>query len=201
MPRKDHLTYKTVGIMSGRFQPPHIGHMRAWEWLHTKFDSAFIATSNVVEAFRSPFNFNEKKTMMLQAGIPDDSIICVKSPYIASEIVDTFDPTSTVVIFAISQKDMIDNPRFKFQPKKDGSASFFQSYADNKHELLPVNKHAYVVVLPTFEFDVAGSPVHSATEIRNQFVAANHSTQTDMIADLYGKYSDEIHVLMRDKIV
>ena len=138
---------------------------------------------------------------MLQAGIPDDSIIRVKSPYIASEIVDMFDPTSTVVIFAISQKDMIDNPRFKFQPKKDGSASFFQSYADNKLELLPVNKHAYVMVLPTFVFDVAGSPVHSATEIRNQFVAANHSTQTGMIADLYGKYSDEIHALMRDKIV
>jgi nicotinamide mononucleotide adenylyltransferase len=75
MPHKDHLTYKTVGIMSGRFQPPHIGHMRAWEWLHTKFDSAFIATSNVVEAFRSPFNFNEKKTMMLQADIPDEAHI------------------------------------------------------------------------------------------------------------------------------
>jgi hypothetical protein len=201
MPNKDRLTYKTVGIMSGRFQPPHIGHMRAWEWLYDKFDSAFIATSDVVDTLRSPFNFNEKKTMMLQAGVPVDNIIHVKSPYIASEIVDTFEPDSTVVIFAVSQKDMTNDPRFNFQPKKDGSASFLQSYTDNTQNLLPVNKHAYVVVLPTFEFDVAGSPTHSATEIRNQFVMANYSTQTDMITDLYGKYSDEIHALMRDKIV
>jgi cytidyltransferase-like protein len=200
MPSEDNLAYKTVGIMSGRFQPPHIGHMRSWKWLHNKFDSAFIVTSDVVETLRSPFNFNEKKTMMLQAGIPDDNIIRVKSPYIASEIVDTFDPTSTVIVFAVSQKDMTNNSRFTFQPKKDGTASFLQSYNDNKHDLLPVNKHAYVIVLPTFEFDVAGSPTNSATEIRNQFANANYSTQTGMIEDLYGKYSPDIHDMMRSKI-
>jgi hypothetical protein len=105
-----------------------------------------------------------------------------------------------VVIFAVSQKDMNGNARFSFHPKKNGSASFFQPYSNNKHDLQTVNKHAYMIVLPTFEFDVAGRRNTSATEIRNQFAAANHNKQTNMIVDLYGDYNSEIHDMMCAKI-
>lgn len=190
----------TVGIISGRFQPPHIGHTQSWQWLNNKFDKAFIVTSDKVDPQRSPFNFAEKKAMLMQAGVPNKNIIKVRSPYRADELVDTFDPKATVVIFAISEKDMQDNPRFDFKPKKDGSMAFLQSYADNIDNLQPVTAHAYVITLPTFEFAVAGKPMHSATEIRNRFAQANDDTQAKIIADLYGSYNLTIHDLMREKI-
>lgn len=192
---------KTIAILPGRFQPAHKGHLQAWQWLKRNFDEAYIATSNVVDPPRSPFNFNEKKALFMEAGVPANNIIMTKSPYKALEIVNKFPSDSTIVVFGVSKKDMSGDPRFSFEPKKDGSPSFLQSYKDNMGNLEPVSKHAYIVIVPTFRFTVNGAPMKSATEFRANFAQADDSTQSKMINDLYGSYSDKIHNLMRDKIV
>lgn len=194
-------SYRKVAIMPGRFQPPHIGHMKAWKWLKNEFGEAYIGTSDKVEPGRSPFNFAEKKALFMHAGVPANNIVQVKNPYVATEIVSKFPPESTVVIFGISQKDMEDNPRFSFKPKKDGSPSFLQPYKDNINDLRPVSEHAYMMTIPTFNFNVNGTQMKSATEFRANFAQADDSTQAKMITDLYGSYSDKIHNIMRDKIV
>lgn len=193
--------YKTVVVYGGRFQPPHIGHMKAWKWLKQKFGNAYIATSDKVEPPRSPFNFTEKKAMLMHAGVPSNSIVQVKSPYRADEIVQKLDADNTVLLFAISEKDMEEDPRFAFKPKKDGSPGYFQSYKKNINDLQPLSQHAYIVTVPTFEFKVLDEPMKSATEFRANFAQADDSTQAKMIQDLYGNYSDKIHNLMREKIV
>lgn len=192
--------YKKIGIMPGRFQPAHIGHMKAWQWLRSEFDDAYIATSDKVDPPRSPFNFQEKKSMFVHAGVPANRVIQVKNPYQASEIVSQFDPNNTVVIFGVSAKDMDEDPRFSFKPKKDGSPGFLQPYKPNIDKLKPVSTHAYVTTIPTFKFMVNGQPMRSATEFRANFAKADDSTQAKMITDLYGKYSDSIHKLMQEKI-
>lgn len=191
----------TVGIISGRFQPPHIGHTQSWEWLNSQFDEAFVGTSNKIDPLRSPFNFAEKKAMLMRAGIPFNNIIKVANPYTATEIVGLFDPTNTVVVFAVSEKDMQDNPRFDFKPKKDGSAGYLQSYTKKIRNLKTSDKHAYVITLPTFEFVVAGVMMSSATQLRNRFARSDHAVQKQIITDLYGEYSTNIHDLMCEKIV
>lgn len=193
--------YKKIALLPGRFQPAHIGHMKAWQYLRNKYDDAYVVTSDKVDPPRSPFNFQEKKSMFIHAGVPSDHIVQVKNPYQATEIVSQFDPNTTVVIFGVSKKDMEEDPRFAFKPKKDGSPGFLQPFEKNQANLEPVSKHAYVVTVPTFSFDVAGNPMRSATEFRANFAQADDSTQAQMIKDLYGKYSDKIHALMRDKIV
>lgn len=192
--------YKTVVIYPGRFQPPHIGHMQAWKWLKDKFGDAYIATSDKVEPPRSPFNFNEKQRLLQFAGVPVDHIVQVKNPYQAAEIVSKYDPENTVLIFAISQKDMDEDPRFSFAPKKDGSPSYLQPYAKNQGSLQPLSKVGYVTTVPTFNFNVMGSPMRSATEFRANFARANDSQQAQMIKDLYGKYDAGIHQLLKDRI-
>jgi len=74
-------SYKIIAILPGRFQPPHIGHVKSWEWLSDKFYDAYIVTSNKVDPPRSPFTFQEKKEMFIYAGIPSDHIIQVREPY------------------------------------------------------------------------------------------------------------------------
>ena len=186
-----------VVIYPGRFQPFHRGHASVYQWLANKFDHVFIATSNKVDPPRSPFNFEEKKRMMLLAGVPASAIVQVKNPYAAEEIISKFDPETTVVIFAVSEKDMAEDPRFQFKPKKDGSPGYLQKYGG---EMQPLNKHGYVMTVPTFDFSIAGEPMRSATELRRNFAVADTETQAQMIKDLYGKYDPEIHRLMVSKL-
>lgn len=192
--------YTYVAIMPGRFQPPHIGHMQAFQWLSEKFDVAYIATSNKVEAERSPFNFEEKHAMFTYIGIPDDKVVMVKSPYIATEIVSQYDKETTIVVFGVSQKDMNEDPRFSFALKKDGTNGYFLPYADHIDNLQPQSKHAYIYVVPTFDFTLAGHTMTSATEFRVRFALADQSEQCDMVAAMFGKYDLDIHQLLKSRI-
>jgi hypothetical protein len=192
--------YQTLAIMPGRFSPPHIGHLRAWRWLDDTFDQAYIATSNNVDPPRSPFSFEEKHRLFEFAGVPGDRVIQTASPYRADEIVKKFDPNQTVLIFGVSQKDMDSDPRFSFAPKKDGSPGYLQSYEKHQNNIQPISKFGYVTVVPTFKFMVNGEPMRSATEFRQNFAAADSSTQRKMIQDLYGKYDPGIHQLLRSRI-
>lgn len=191
-------SFKTISILPGRFQPPHKGHLDSWDWLRRKFGTAFIATSDKVELPKSPFNFNEKKTLLSFAGIPSSNIIQVKNPYIALELVEKYDEDKTIVIFGVSEKD---KERFPFKPKKDGSPGYFQPYEKNKNNLQPRKHHGYIVVVPTVEFNVLGQPLRSATEFREKFASSSNDIQMQMIEDLYGKYSDSIHKLLTRKLI
>lgn len=197
----DQAGLKKLVLYPGRFQPPHIGHMNAWKWLKDQFGDAYVVTSDKVDPPRRPFNFNEKRRLLMHAGVPSNRIVQTKSPYRADELVGEQDPDNTVLIFAVSQKDMDEDPRFSFRPKKDGSPSYFQSFKEHQGSLQPLSKHGYIAVVPTFPFKVAGNPMRSATEFRSDFAQATDTNQARMIKDLYGSYDAGIHQLMKEKIV
>jgi cytidyltransferase-like protein len=195
---------KILAVYPGRFQPFHKGHAQVFQWLKNKFGSAVIATSDKVEAPKSPFNFKEKKSMMRLAGVPANSIKHVTNPYIAREILQEYDPKTTVLIFAVSQKDMDEDPRFSFAKRKDGKPGYLQPYKGNEKKLKPFgdvqSPKGYVVVTPTFTFDVLGKPATSASELRKQFVTLTDAKQKAFIQDLFGGYDTTIHKLMKTKI-
>ena len=58
----------------------------------------------------------------------------------------------------------------------------------------------YVIVTPTFTFDVLGKPATSASELRKQFMTLDSKKQKEFITDLFGKYDADIHKLMKTKI-
>ena len=190
---------KVVAIYPGRFHPFHKGHASVYDFLKRKFNDVYIATSNKVDPPKSPFSFPEKRTMMLAAGIPANAIVQSKQPYRAEEILSKYDPETTAVIFAVSKKDMEEDPRFSFAPKKDGSPSYFQPL-NKVDEMKPFNQHGYITVVPTLDFTVLGQPMRSATELRRDFAKADTDTQKDMITDLYGTYNKGVHQIMANKI-
>lgn len=195
---------KKLIVYPGRFQPFHKGHAQVYNWLKSKFGNAVIATSDKVEAPKSPFNFSEKKKMMELAGVPSSDIKKVTNPYIAREILKDYDPKTTVLIFAVSQKDMEEDPRFSFKPTKTGKPGYLQPYEGNEKKLKPFGDQmmpkGYVIVTPTFTFDVLGKPATSASELRKQFVRLDNEKQKAFIKDLFGKYNATIHKLMDKKI-
>ena len=60
-----------IAIYPGRFQPMGKHHAQVYDWLAKQFGKAntYIATSDKVDPPRSPFNFQEKKSIILKHGI------------------------------------------------------------------------------------------------------------------------------------
>lgn len=190
-----------VVIYPGRFQPFHRGHHAVYEWLTGKFgrNNVYIATSNKQEGDRSPFSFAEKNYFMQLTGVPSDRIIQATQPYQIESIQQAGlvipDPANTVVIFAVSEKDMAEDPRFSFRTKKDGSAPYFQPLKNIK-DTQSMEKHAYIMTVPTFQFNVAGDPMQSATELRAEYRVADPQKKQLIIKDLFGRYTHEAQQIM-----
>ncbi len=188
-------------IYPGRFQPFHKGHRAVYDYLVGKYgrDSVFIATSNKVEPPRSPFNFGEKTEFMKLTGIPLDRVVETSDPYRVPELVGRY-PSNTKLIFAVSEKDMTEDPRFKKWSKKDGSPTYFQPMPKRLADMANKDQHGYIMTVPTFNFTVLGSPMRSATEIRQQFAQVDDKQKQAIIKDLFGAYSDEVFAIMKNRI-
>lgn len=190
----------TVVIYPGRFHPFHKGHKSVYDTLVKRFgkDRVYIATSNKVDPPKSPFTFDEKRAMMALTGVDPSRVVQVKNPYQATEITDNYDPQNTIALFAVSDKDMAEDPRFSFKPRKDGQPSYYQPA---QKDMVGFDKHAYILTIPTLRFNVLGEPMRSATEFRANFARADNDKQKSMITDLFGRYDPNVHKTMAQKIV
>ena len=190
----------TVVIYPGRFHPFHKGHKSVYDALVKRFgkNRVYIATSNKVDPPKSPFTFDEKRAMMALTGVDPSRVVQVKNPYQATEITDNFDPQNTIALFAVSDKDMAEDPRFSFKPRKDGQPSYYQPASK---DMQGFDKHGYIVTVPTLQFNVLGKPMRSASEFRANFAQADSETQKAMITDLFGRYDPKTHNTMAQKIV
>jgi hypothetical protein len=56
------------------------------------------------------------------------------------------------------------------------------------------------MTVPTFNFEVLGKPMRSATEVRAQFKSADDNTQKEIITDLFGTYDSNVHAIMKSKL-
>lgn len=194
---------KIAVIYPGRFQPFHKGHKAVYDYLVDQygFDNVWITTSDKVEPGRSPFNFQEKLAMMQLTGINPSRIVQSAQPYQAKEVTSKYDPDRTMLLVAVSEKDMAEDPRFSFAPKKDGSASYFQPKPKgNKLQWVPMSKHGLITTVPTVDFTVLGKPMRSATDIRAQFSQANEATKKAIIKDLFGAYNNEVYNIMSSNL-
>lgn len=179
-PIAEAKTANTLVIYPGGFHPFHLGHASVFDHLAKKFPTGEVFVAATDTTTERPFHFADKKFLANQSGVPVDRFVQVKSPYRAEEITSQFDPGNTVLIFAISEKD---SGRFSFAPKKDGSKPYFQPYTDGQKE--PLNKHAYIYIVPKIDFTIAGKTVDSASTIRKMYADGSDGVKQKIIKDLY----------------
>jgi len=179
-----------VIIYPGRFHPFHIGHGKVYKYLKQKYSNAkvFISTSGKVDGDRSPFTFEEKRKMMILAGVSSSDIVQTKSPYQSIEIMERFDKDKTVVVFAVSEKDMAEDPRFDFSNglklKKNGEPAYLQKW-NGLEDSETFGTRGYIATTPTFKFKVLGQEINSASQIRNMIAKSDDTKLTQMLQDLY----------------
>ena len=198
------LGKKIFVIYPGRFHPFHKGHKSVYDYLSTKYggNEVYITTTDKVELPKSPFNFDEKSKMMVLTGIPSNKIIQVVSNYNVNNLVGKIpiDINRDSLIFAVSEKDMAEDPRFSKFTKKDGSPAYLQPLPKKLDRLEPAIKHGYIDTVPTTQFTVLGKPAKSASELRKQYVSLTPKEKKLFITDLFGKYSDEVKQIMDTKL-
>lgn len=187
-------------VYPGRFQPVHRGHGAVFNALQEEFGSnVYMATSDKTEPGRSPFNYADKSLMARAAGIPSDKFIQVKNPYSPTEITKIYDPNNTILILVVGAKDMVDDPRFKFSNKKDGSPSYLQPFKDIA-VAEPMAKHGYIMEAPTVEFLVLGHPVTSSTQVRNMYAKSDNLKRDRILKDLFEQNRAELRQLFDNKL-
>jgi hypothetical protein len=174
--------------------------------LTSKFgrNNVYIATSNKVESPKSPFTFSEKAYFMQLTGVPADRIVQAAQPYQIDSVLDSgrihvANPENTVAIFAVSEKDMAEDPRFKSWHKKDGSPAYFQPLTDIK-QTENMKQHGYIMTVPTFDFKVLDQPMQSGTELRQMYADGDNQRRQAIVKDLFGKYTHEAEQILTNKL-
>ena len=178
----DIFNKKIVCIYPGAFQPFSLGHLATYEYLKDVFPSAkiFVASSNNTKERPLPFKY--KKFLAVQDHIPPSHFIEVKSPYRCEEIVKNFDPSNTILIFTVGNKD---KDRLGKPFKKDGSPSYFQPYPDTMASCATLDKNAYYIVAPPPNYSILGVPITSSTMIRNMYFNAHETKRKQIVRSLY----------------
>ena len=192
---------KRVVLYPGRFQPMLPHHAEVFQHLQGQFPDAevYMATSNKVEADKSPFNASEKIEIMTKLhGIPEDRILIVSSPYNFNAYKETFDLDNTHAVFVVGGKDMEGDPRFTFKPKKDGSPSYLQMINTTNNENLPMSQRGYVYSAPT----VGDNEAASASAFRNSLKnAPDMQSAKHIFTQTFGKFDQGVFDLVYDRIV
>jgi hypothetical protein len=175
---------KVVVVYSGRFQPFHKGHYATYENLIRKFgkDSVYIGTSNVTDSKKSPFNFKEKKAIMMQMfGIPSSKIVNVKNPYRPEEILNKFDSDTTGLIVVVGEKDQNRLSGNYFTPYK---GKVEQGYLDK----------GYVYASPAQSNPISG------TDVRYWLSAGSEEERKKNFTKAYPKFDSQIFKLITLKL-
>jgi len=175
---------KQIVVYSGRFQPFHKGHFATYQNLVKKFgsDSVYIGTSNVTDSKKSPFNFNEKKAIMIKMfGIPSSKIVNVKNPYAPSEILNKYDEDRTGLIVVVGEKD-----------ENRLGGKYFTPYKGKVEE--PYLVRGYVYASPS-----TANPI-SGTDVRYWLSAGSEEERKKNFTKAYPKFDDQIFKLITLKL-
>lgn len=202
---KEAQSNKVVAFFPGRFQPMHKGHKEVFNDLKSKYGDAYILTSNDTSSYKSPFSFADKRLIMTRlCDIPGDKVVETKSPY-SIPVGLGLDEYNTVVLMAVSEKDMQEDARFQFPAdgspamKKDGTPKYIQKFPGSIEECEPMATHAYIIEVDVNRFTVAGENVTSASEIR-ELLIGDEETAKAAFQDLYDTFDQEMFDLMRERI-
>ena len=200
-------------IYPGRFQPMLGHHASVYQKLVNEHPDAevYITTSDKVEADRSPFNFKEKQLIASAHGIDPKKILQVRRNYHPEDLEPYIDdPDNTAVYFAVGQKDMEEDPRFKFSDidektglslKQNGEPYYFQMINSIKKEPKPMMDRGYILVVPNEKGDIENG-ILSASAFRKAIAdAPDKNAAKEVFTKYFKNYSEPVFELVYKKIV
>ena len=197
-----------VVIYPGRFQPMLSHHAEVFKQLHAQFPDAevYVGTSDKVEAPKSPFNFKEKQAIATAHGIPANRVLSVTRPYHQEDYAKYFDPASTIIIFAVGEKDLDRFPFNNVNPdtgldmtvRGEARPKYYQKINTLKADPRPMSERGYITLAPTI---MTGNEVASASAFRDALKSApDKEAAKAVFQKQFGQYDDKIFNLIYSKV-
>lgn len=198
-----------VVIYPGRFQPMLSHHAEVFKQLQAQFPDAevYVGTSDKVEAPKSPFNFKEKQLIAAAHGVPADRVLAVTRPYHQDDYAKYFNPSETVIIFAVGEKDLDRFPFNNMDPKTgldmtvkgEPKPKYYQKINTLKTDPRPMSERGYITLAPTI---MTGNEVASASAFRDALKAApDVEAAKEIYTKQFGSYNDKVFKLIYNKVV
>lgn len=198
-----------VVIYPGRFQPMLSHHAEVFKQLQAQFPDAevYVGTSDKVELPKSPFNFKEKQLIAAAHGVPADRVLAVTRPYHQDDYAKYFNPSETVIIFAVGEKDLDRFPFNNMDPKTgldmtvkgEPKPKYYQKINTLKADPKPMSERGYITLAPTIKI---GDEVASASAFRDALKAAPDIEAAKQIyTKQFGAYNEKVFNLIYNKIV
>lgn len=187
---------KLVVVYGGRFQPFHLGHFKAYEWLINKFgkENVWIGTSNKTnlnssDGKVSPFNFKEKIRIMfnLYNIDPKRVIECKNAAFKPIEIFQLYRGYKIIYITAVGEKNVSrykQNDFYNPLPKKVDVESL---------DTLD-SKKGYFIEIPTQQNNL------SATEIRSKLIKTDGKKHEELFKKYFGKYDNLLDQFITNRL-
>ena len=121
---EEELVDKSIIVLfPGNFQPMGQHQREEYQRLCRKFgkDNVIVVTDDKIDKQKHPFSFDEKVTIMKRHGI--QNIKKALNPFYPTEVISKMDETNTVVIIAVSQKNVSELKQIKRLTRYNGSAN------------------------------------------------------------------------------
>jgi hypothetical protein len=137
---------EVIVLFPGKFQP--MGQHQRSEYLRLcdKFgkDNVIVVTDDNIDLQKHPFSFEEKIKIMKRHGV--ENIKKSKNPFIPKDVISKFDESNTVLIIAVSKKNLLELKRIKRLTKYNGSPNLTIKDVQNPYiYYLITNEVDYVI--------------------------------------------------------
>lgn len=120
---EEELVDKNIIVLfPGNFQPMGQHQREEYQRLCRKFgkDNVVVVTDDKIDRQKHPFSFDEKVTIMKRHGV--QNIQKSLNPFYPTELISKLDETNTVLIIAVSQKNVSELKQIKRLTRYNGSA-------------------------------------------------------------------------------
>lgn len=146
---------KTIGIYPCNAQPPHRGHFESYKQLRRiAGPDTFVVTTDFDPSIEAPLHFGDKEQILVRHGIPDSHIRQVKNLFNPVEILENYDPETTVVIYGFNQPNT---------NKLINKSSYYKGLGFAGSQLKPFKYQSYIL---TIDDSKIGNKIYSSKNIR-----------------------------------
>lgn len=173
----DLVDKQIIVLYPGTFNPMALHHKEEYDRLCRKFGSenVYIVTDDMQDAIRKPLTFAEKNAIMKRHNVKN--VIKTTNPYNPLELLEDFDPTHTIVIYAVGKDNIGKLNEFKRLTKYNKASNLPYKDIQNPYLYYIITNHV-VYNIPSFGQmnqeniqKALGDRTAKLTELKSRFIS------------------------------